>query len=348
MKWWKFLSIVLLLYALVVGMLVPLRPGIHSAQPSSVRTGENLQLKITGYNTQYAKDGTVNLVWLKTDGDAFLKASSVSVEDDQNLTASFTIPDKLPDEDRIEDVTLLVHNTYDGTAVFPSAVFITRDSTLKNTATTWTDIRPDKLSQKEGFYFPYRNILVETIRNTFYHVSLWFAMFILLLISVIYAILYLFKREIRYDRRSKALISAGILFGLLGLATGSIWAKVTWGTFWTTDVKLNMAAVSMLIYIGYVILRQSISDREKKATTSAAYAIFAYFAMIPLLFIVPRLTDSLHPGNGGNPGLGGEDLDNTLRMVFYPAIVGFTLLGLWLSDLSYRIERIRDKYFDLE
>jgi heme exporter protein C len=53
------------------------------------------------------------------------------------------------------------------------------------------------------------------------------------------------------------------------------------------------------------------------------------------------MTDSLHPGNGGNPALGGEDLDNTMRMVFYPAVIGFILLGLWISQLVYRTDKLK-------
>jgi heme exporter protein C len=65
--------------------------------------------------------------------------------------------------------------------------------------------------------------------------------------------------------------------------------------------------------------------------------------MIPLVFVIPRLTDSLHPGNGGNPALGGDDMDNTMRMIFYPAIIGWTLLGLWISQIIYRFFKVRER-----
>jgi heme exporter protein C len=71
------------------------------------------------------------------------------------------------------------------------------------------------------------------------------------------------------------------------------------------------------------------------------YNIFAFGALVPLIYVVPRLTDSLHPGAGGNPAFGSEDLDNTMRMVFYPAILGWTLLGFWIASLAYRAERLQ-------
>lgn len=349
MSWWKILAIILLVYALTVGMLVPLRPGIHSSEPSSASAGERLELIISGYNTRFGESEGVNRAWLKLTDNHFLKAEKTTVLDDQTLQANFDVPSDLPGSGGIEVATLIVDNEIDGTIVFPSAVFITPYSLASSTSVNvWSSTRPEGLAPADDFRFPYRNILVETIRNTFYHVSLWFAMFIILLISVVYAARYLIKGQTEDDRRASALIKVGVLFGILGLATGSIWARYTWGTFWTADVKLNMAAVSMLIYVGYILLRQSIDDRDRRATVSSAYAIFAYFAMIPLLFIVPRLTDSLHPGNGGNPALGGEDLDHTLRLVFYPAIIGFTLLGLWLAQLTVRLKRIRDRALGLD
>ena len=111
---------------------------------------------------------------------------------------------------------------------------------------------------------------------------------------------------------------------------------------------MNLAALALMIYVAYFVLRSAFDDHEKRAKLSAVYNIFAFAALIPLLFILPRMTDSLHPGNGGNPALGGEDLDNTLRMVFYPAIIGFTLLGIWLAELMVRIKRIRDRSIGLD
>ena len=64
--------------------------------------------------------------------------------------------------------------------------------------------------------------------------------------------------------------------------------------------------------------------------------------------ILPRLTDSLHPGNGGNPGFNSYDLDNNLRMLFYPAVIGFILLGGWISQLFIRIELIKRKKIGLD
>jgi len=84
----------------------------------------------------------------------------------------------------------------------------------------------------------------------------------------------------------------------------------------------------------------------QRARIGAVYNIFAFAAFIPLIFILPRLTDSLHPGNGGNPGFNAYDLDNGLRVVFYPAIIGWTLLGAWISTIRIRFRRLERKFED--
>lgn len=183
-------------------------------------------------------------------------------------------------------------------------------------------------------------ILNETIRNLFFHVAIWFAMFILLIVSVVYSIKYLKSSDLKMDIVAGEYAAMGIVFGLLGVVTGSVWAKFTWGDWWVNDPKLNATTIALLIYMAYFVLRSSIEDSRQKGRISAVYNIFAFAAAVPLIFILPRLTDSLHPGNGGNPGFSSYDLDNNLRMVFYPAVVAWTLLGVWFVSLRIRVKKI--------
>ncbi|MCS6832588.1 MAG: cytochrome c biogenesis protein [Flammeovirgaceae bacterium] len=181
-------------------------------------------------------------------------------------------------------------------------------------------------------------ILNETIRNLYFHVTMWFGMVILLAISAVYAVRQLRSPQPKYDIRSAESASVGVLFGILGLVTGMIWAQYTWGSFWSGDPKQKVSAIALMIYLAYFVLRNSFDDAEQKARISAIYNIFAFATYIPLIFVVPRLSDdSLHPGNGGNPGFNAYDLDAKLRIVFYPAVVAWTLLGWWLVDVKTRI-----------
>lgn len=186
-------------------------------------------------------------------------------------------------------------------------------------------------------------ILHETIRNQYFHVCMWFAMMILFTISLIFSIRHLASNKIQHDIIASAAGNIGILFGILGLVTGSLWAKYTWGAWWTNDVKLNGAAITMLTYFAYLVLRNAIPDEQKRGKVAAVYNIFAYVMMLVFILIYPRMSDSLHPGNGGNPGFSKYDLDNAMRLVFYPAVIGWTLLGVWIMTIRIRIEKIKTK-----
>jgi heme exporter protein C len=187
---------------------------------------------------------------------------------------------------------------------------------------------------------PKLDILEQSIRNLYYHVPMWFGMILLLLASAINAVKYLRTSDMRFDIRSEQQARMGIVFGIMGLVTGMVWAKNTWGAYWTNDPKLNSAAIGMLMYLAYTVLRGSMEDDEKRARVSAVYNLFSFPVFVVLIFILPRLTDSLHPGNGGNPGFNSYDLDSRLRMVFYPAVIGWTLIGFWIAQLYSRIEQL--------
>ncbi len=184
---------------------------------------------------------------------------------------------------------------------------------------------------------PRQHILNETIRNLYFHVPMWFGMIALFGVSVFYAVRYLRTAKPEDDIRSAEFLKIGVLFSILGMVTGMEWAQFTWNAAWSNDPKQLATAVCMLSYFAYLVLRGGIPDEEKRARLSAVYNVFAFALMIPLLFVLPRLVDSLHPSNGGNAGFVVYDLDNNMRLVFYPAVIGWTLLGAWMATQRIRI-----------
>jgi heme exporter protein C len=190
---------------------------------------------------------------------------------------------------------------------------------------------------------PRQHIINETIRNLYFHVPMWFAMMVLWAVAFVYAIKYLRTGNLQHDIISNEFTKVGILFSILGMVTGMEWANYSWGEPWSNDPKQLGTAMCMLIYFAYLILRGGLKDEEKRARISSVYNVFAFCMMIPLLWVLPRMVDSLHPGNGGNPGFNSYDLDSKMRMVFYPAVIGWILMGLWLSTLAVRIGLITFK-----
>lgn len=187
---------------------------------------------------------------------------------------------------------------------------------------------------------PAMAILNETIRNMYFHVTMWFAMMILMIVSLVNSIRYLGDFNLQSDMRAEESARMAMVFGVLGILTGMIWAKYTWGAWWVNDVQLNGAAGTLLVYSAYFLLRGSLDDEQKRARLAAVYSIFAFAMMVVFIIVLPRMTDSLHPGKGGNPGFSSYDLDTDLRKVFYPAIIGWTLLGVWIMNLRIRYRKL--------
>ncbi len=199
--------------------------------------------------------------------------------------------------------------------------------------------------------------LQETVRNLYFHVCMWFAMMILFIVSVVNAVKFLRSNNLRYDMISRQYAVVGIWFGLMGYATGAIWMSYTWadpnepaaGSFSeiAREPKLIGTAIALLIYFAYLVLRDSIQDLDKKARISSVYNIFAFAFLFPSIWIIPRLLPSLHPGGegSGNPALNFKDSTPMMKVVFYPAIIGWTLLGVWITTLKVRMAAIKEKTF---
>lgn len=183
-------------------------------------------------------------------------------------------------------------------------------------------------------------ILNETIRILYFHLPMWFAMLTLYFISVVYSIKYLANEKITDDYIAVESVNVGIIFCFLGLASGMIWANFTWGDPWPNDPKLNGSAIATLMYLAYLVLRNALEEEQKRAKISAIYNIFCFPVIIVLMYILPKSTDSLHPGSGGNSGFGDFDMDGNMRMVLYPIAVGWILLGIWMMTLRNRIRKI--------
>lgn len=197
-------------------------------------------------------------------------------------------------------------------------------------------------------YVPRLNIINESIRALYFHVPMWFGMIVLFVLSVVSSVRYLRFHRLSDDRMAAAFAHTGLVYGMLGILTGMIWANYAWGSPWHGDPKQNGAAITTLIYLAYFVLRGSLDNQEQRARLSSVYAIFAFAAMIPLIFIIPRMTSSMHPGSGGNPGFNMYDLDSSMRRVFYPAVAGWILLGVWMATLRIRILNAEEKILDIE
>ncbi len=194
-----------------------------------------------------------------------------------------------------------------------------------------------------GFLIPIPDIpiLHQSARNFFFHIPMWFTMTVLFLVGLFYSIRYLNDQIPEMDLKAVSANAVGVTFGICGLLTGSLWARFTWGTWWTfAEPKMNMSAMALMIYAAYFVLRTAFSDPVKRAKMSAVYNVFAASTIPFLIYIIPRQLPSLHPGASGNPAF-SDMTDPSIRWIFYPAVIGFIGLGWWIRDIMLRYLKLR-------
>jgi heme exporter protein C len=339
--WLKIITVILLVYTTIFSFWHPMAPGGLEVSATKFHPGRN-EFSFTGYATHFLDAKESLQVFVTSDTSGVYCAEVLSVTDNAHVIVSVFLPDTISSN----EFGFLSNNNIDGTVLVSSPVgsdgfvFV---SGHKNDSCQYEVQR----EEHTAFGFPFQPIIMESIRNLMWHVPMWFTMFALMIISFVFSLRSLSNKsgvpDINHDRKAAAAAGTGLVFCTLGLITGSVWARFTWGAWWTNDPQLNGAMVVFMVYVAYFILRNSTPDLDKRTRISAIFNIFAFVLMVVLLMIMPRFADGLHPGKSGNPAFSKYDLDSSLRTVFYPAVVGFILLGNWLYKINERILVLEDK-----
>ncbi len=186
---------------------------------------------------------------------------------------------------------------------------------------------------------PAQGFLGESSRIVFFHVPCAWTASLAFLVAAGYSIAYLASRNPWHDDVAAASVKLGLLFAILALVTGSLFAKIMWGAYWNWDPRESSFLLLLFLYAAYLFLRAAIEDPERRARLSAAYALFAAVLMPFLVFVAPRVTQSLHPQTVINPQ-GKILMDTPTKVVFFGGLVGFSALFLWMLSLESRVARL--------
>ena len=187
----------------------------------------------------------------------------------------------------------------------------------------------------------------ETSRILFFHVPQAWVATLSFLISMVGSSIYLARRNLKADNLALSAAELGLLFCLLATASGSIFAKAAWGSFWNWDPRETSIVILLMIYGAYFALRSAVGDPEKRRVFGAVYSILAFVTVPFLVFVVPRITASLHPENTMNPAKPGMD-PKTLK-VFLGSLLAYTGLFIWILRLRLRLlnlEGMQEPEFD--
>ncbi len=185
----------------------------------------------------------------------------------------------------------------------------------------------------------------EASRIFFFHVPMAQVSFLSFVVAAVYAIVYLRTRKTDHDLISSVSAELGLVFSIVAMITGSIWAKQAWGAYWNWDPRQLFLFVLVLFYGAFFALRQAIVQADARRRLSAVYLIFGG-AISPLLFFVlPRMYQSLHEdANQVVVATQGKfNMSGPVATVFITSIAGFLCLYVWLLKLGVAAARMQEE-----
>lgn len=185
--------------------------------------------------------------------------------------------------------------------------------------------------------------LGEISRIIFFHIPTAWVSVLAFMASMVCGVRYLRRRDMADDMAAEIWAQIGLLFIVIATISGAIFAKATWGAYWSWDPRQTSIFVLFLIYMAYLALRSAIDDPERRAMLSSVYSIIAFVTVPLLVFVIPRLPgiQGLHPDDA----IISKKLNMDVRMltVFLASLTGFTGFSLWMFNLKNRAMRLIDK-----
>ncbi|GAB4364231.1 MAG: hypothetical protein Kow0042_02660 [Calditrichia bacterium] len=182
---------------------------------------------------------------------------------------------------------------------------------------------------------------VSTSRIIFYHVPMAWVAVLAFLTSAVFSVRYLMKKDLNEDLKAAFSAQLGFLFSVAATITGSIWAKMEWGSFWNWDPRETSILILLLIYAAYFSLRSAVENEDQKARLSAVYSILAFVTVPFLVFVVPRVIETLHPENPVFETNPSKKMTASIRVIFFLSNLAFSLLYVWMLKLKIEIDKLR-------
>jgi heme exporter protein C len=202
------------------------------------------------------------------------------------------------------------------------------------------------------FYAPTEAVMGNVQRVFYFHVATAWVGMLGFLVAAIAGISYLRSSQRKWDVIGLAAIEISLVFFFIAIISGSIWARPTWGTWWTWEPRLTTAAIVEMVYAAYLLLRQGLEDPDRRARFGAVYSILGFIS-VPLTFISIRLYRTIHPViiGSSDPGAEGDfSMTPPMLQTFMFSLLTFSVLFadiLWhrirMGMLAQKVEELRLK-----
>lgn len=199
------------------------------------------------------------------------------------------------------------------------------------------------------FYAPLEAVMGQVQRVFYFHVASGWLGMASYSVALIAAIAYLRSSKSKWDVLGLAAVEVGLVYSLINILSGSIWARPAWNTWWTWDPRLVTATVMELVFLAYLMLRQGIEEPERRARFGAVYAILG-FVTVPLTYYSIRIWRTIHPvviGSGNPAAEGSFDMTATMLQTFMFALLTFTVLGATILWHRYRLGQLQAQVEDM-
>lgn len=174
------------------------------------------------------------------------------------------------------------------------------------------------------FFTPIEQTMGLVQKVFYFHMSAAWVGMLAFLAAAVFGLLYLSRKDLKWDTLTAASVEVGLLFTVICIISGMIWARPIWNTWWTWDPRLTTMTIMAFTYIAYLLLRRGMDDPSRRARFGAIYALVG-FASVPLTFFSSRLLRTIHPTI-----FGGSSADMAMTGQMYQtmavSLVAFTLL----------------------
>lgn len=191
------------------------------------------------------------------------------------------------------------------------------------------------------FIAPAEVTMGDLVRVFYFHLPPALICYLALVVSVVAGVLYIRTKQHKYDALSESGALLGLVYGLITLISGAIWANATWGVYWNWDPRETTTLILWFAYLGYFLLRMSIENPDRRASSAAVFNILA-FMTVPLSYISFILWPSLHPRLGDESG--GLGLSGTMVQALLMNIIGGLFVFGYVLKKTYDLRLKRDKY----
>jgi heme exporter protein C len=195
------------------------------------------------------------------------------------------------------------------------------------------------------FYAPQERVMGDVQRIFYFHVPSAWLSFAAFGVTAVAGGIFLATGKRLWDQIAYSSVEVGLVFTIMATASGSIWARPAWNTWWTWDPRLTTYTIMALIYIAYLMLRQGIEDPDRRARFASVYGIIGVIS-VPITWFSIRWWRTIHPvviGNGSESAEGGFDMTPTMLQVFLFSNLAFTFFYAALLANRVRLARITER-----